>query len=229
MVSLDDGATYEHLTDGDGRYVSAVSGESYSGFFTEVTFDAAQGVLTLQTLAGGTVELPVVTDFALSIAHEHETEPFMVDEKRIFPVEQTGVAEAMIQVPSGWSAQLEETSLAVTAPSGESIGEIRITILSEKKYMRIVSMKVSSSSGTPAWQAFISGSEDNVLLDFSYAGYMHGETAPPEVSTLGYDTFNVCDYGAVPGDGKSDRKAFLAAVEAAKKKAAAKKQSAPVR
>ena len=221
MVSLDGGKTYEHLTDDEGRYVSAVSGESYSGFFSGVKYDAEKGVLSLETLAGTTVELPVVADFALSIAHEHETESFMVNEKRVFPVEQTGVAEAMILVPSGWSAQLEERTLTVTAPSGESDGEIRITILSKKKYMRIVSMKVSSSSATPAWQAFVSGSDDNVLLDFSYAGYMHGETAPPEVSTLGYDTFNVCDYGAVPGDGKSDRKAFLAAVEAAKAKAGA--------
>ncbi|MDE5636701.1 MAG: hypothetical protein K2I43_01565, partial [Alistipes sp.] len=221
MVSLDGGASYEYLTDGDGRYVSAVSGSSYSGFFSEITYDEQTGLLTLETLTGQTVEIPVVADFALTIAHERETEPFMINERRVFPVEQTGVVEAMIQVPSGWSAQLEETSLAVTAPSGDSSGEIRIAILSDKKYMRIVSMRVSCSQGTPAWQAFITGSDENVLLDFSYAGYMHGETAPPDVSTLGYDVFNVCDYGAVPNDGLSDRKAFIAAVEAAKTKSGA--------
>ncbi|MDE6778692.1 MAG: DUF4955 domain-containing protein [Alistipes sp.] len=221
MVSLDGGASYEYLTDGDGRYVSAVSGSSYSGFFSEITYDEQTGLLTLETLTGQTVEIPVVADFALTIAHERETEPFMINERRVFPVEQTGVVEAMIQVPSGWSAQLEETSLAVTAPSGDSNGEIRIAILSDKKYMRIVSMRVSCSQGTPAWQAFITGSDENVLLDFSYAGYMHGETAPPDVSTLGYDVFNVCDYGAVPNDGLSDRKAFIAAVEAAKTKSGA--------
>ncbi len=221
MVSYDGGETYVYLTDGEGRYVSAVSGSSYSGFFSEVGYDAEKGLLTLKTLAGDTVQLPVVTNFALSIEHDRDIEPFLVNEKRTFAVEQIGVAEAMIQVPSGWEAQLGETSLAVTAPSGESTGEIRIAILSEKQYVRIVTMQVSCSQGTPAWQAFYTGSEDNVLLDFSYAGYMHGETAPAEVSTLGYDVFNVCDYGAVPNDGKSDRKAFLAAVEAAKAKSGA--------
>lgn len=221
MVSLDGGATYDYLTDGDGRYISAVSGVSFSGFFSDISYDEATGLLTLETLTGERVELPVVTDFALTISHDREIESFMINERRVFPVEQTGVVEAMVQVPSGWSAQLEETSLAVTAPSGDSSGEIRIAILSDKKYMRIVSMKVSASQGTPAWQAFITGSEDNVLLDFSYAGYKHGEVAPPDVSTLGYETFNVCDYGAVPDDGISDRKAFLAAVEAAKAKAGA--------
>lgn len=221
MVSLDSGSTYEHLTDDEGRYVSAVSGSSYSGFFSDVNYDAEKGVLSLKTLTDKTAKLSVVTNFALSIGHDRDIEPFLVNEKRTFPVEQTGVVEAMIQVPSGWEAQLAETSLAVTAPAGESSGEIRIVILSEKHYMRIVSMQVSCSQGTPAWQAFYTGSEENVLLDFSYAGCMHGETAPPDVYSLGYTVFNVCDYGAVPDDGKSDRQAFLAAVEAAKAKSGA--------
>lgn len=220
MVSLDGGETYDYLTDKDGLRISAVSGVSYSGFFSEVSYDEATGLLTLKTLAGRTVELPVVNDFALTITHEREVEPFMINERRTFPVEQTGVVEAMIQVPSGWTAQLEETSLAVTAPSEDSNGEIRIAILSDKKYMRIVTMRVSASQGTAAWQSFINGAEDNVLLDFSYAGYKHGEAAPPDVSTLGYEVFNVCDYGAVPDDGKSDRKAFIATIEAAKAKSA---------
>ena len=50
------------------------------------------------------------------------------------------------------------------------------------------------------------------VVDFSYAGYMHGEAAPAEVEDLGYELFNVKDYGAVPDDGKSDRQAFLNAL-----------------
>lgn len=65
------------------------------------------------------------------------------------------------------------------------------------------------------WQDFVNGSPQNVLLDFSYAGYNHGETAPPETAGLGYKVFNVCDYGAIPGDGKSDRDAFVRALLAA--------------
>ena len=34
-------------------------------------------------------------------------------------------------------------------------------------------------------------SDDNVLLDYSYAGYKHGEVTPPEAFSLGYKVFNV--------------------------------------
>ena len=61
------------------------------------------------------------------------------------------------------------------------------------------------------WNAFVKQSATNVLLDFSYAGYNHGETAPPDVSTLGYTVYDVTDpeFGAVPNDGKSDRDALV--------------------
>lgn len=52
-------------------------------------------------------------------------------------------------------------------------------------------------------------------IDFSYAGYHHGECLPPEAGELGWRVFDVTDYGAVPDDGKSDREAFKKAVLAA--------------
>ena len=68
---------------------------------------------------------------------------------------------------------------------------------------------------TPAWQNFVNNADDNVLLDFSYAGYHHGTELPVDekdvnvlAQKLGYKVYNVCDYGAVPDDGKSDRKAL---------------------
>lgn len=68
---------------------------------------------------------------------------------------------------------------------------------------------------TPAWQKFVNNADDNVLLDFSYAGYHHGTELPVDekdvnvlAQKLGYKIYNVCDYGAVPDDGKSDRKAL---------------------
>ena len=60
---------------------------------------------------------------------------------------------------------------------------------------------------TTAWNEFATNSKDNVLLDFSYAGYNHGLSLPPE-SYPGYTVYNVMDYGAVPNDGKSDRQAL---------------------
>lgn len=68
---------------------------------------------------------------------------------------------------------------------------------------------------TPAWQKFVNNADDNVLLDFSYAGYHHGTEQPVDerdvnvlAQKLGYKIYNVCDYGAVPDDGKSNRKAL---------------------
>lgn len=68
---------------------------------------------------------------------------------------------------------------------------------------------------TPAWQKFVNNADDNVLLDFSYAGYHHGTEQPVDerdvnvlAKKLGYTVYNVCDYGAIRDDGKSDRKAF---------------------
>lgn len=73
---------------------------------------------------------------------------------------------------------------------------------------------------TPAWQKFINKADDNVLLDFSYAGYNHGLSLPADgdvetlAKQLGYKIYNVCDYGAVPDDGKSDRDAMLKVIKA---------------
>ena len=68
---------------------------------------------------------------------------------------------------------------------------------------------------TPAWQNFVNNADDNVLLDFSYAGYHHGTELPVDerdvnvlAKKLGYKVYNVCKYGAKPNDGLSDRKAL---------------------
>lgn len=68
---------------------------------------------------------------------------------------------------------------------------------------------------TPAWQKFVNNADDNVLLDFSYAGYHHGTEQPVDerdvnvlAKKLGYTVYNVCEYGAIPNDGLSDRKAL---------------------
>ena len=44
---------------------------------------------------------------------------------------------------------------------------------------------------TLAWRKYVMQAEDNVLLDFSYAGYKHGEVAPPEAASLGYKVIDM--------------------------------------
>ena len=71
------------------------------------------------------------------------------------------------------------------------------------------------------------GDADNVLLDFSTAGYDHGASLPPDwtpddYKANGYTVYNICDYGAVANDEVSDRDAYLAIVAKINKKAKAK-------
>lgn len=66
------------------------------------------------------------------------------------------------------------------------------------------------------WTEFLScqtSGNEATLSDYSYAGYKHGELDVPDVA---YKVFRVDDFGAVPNDGKSDRKALTDAIEAAK-------------
>ncbi|MGN1211929.1 MAG: DUF4955 domain-containing protein [Candidatus Cryptobacteroides sp.] len=60
-----------------------------------------------------------------------------------------------------------------------------------------------------AWDRFDKNMEGNLLPDFSYAGYDHGEKAPQESGTLGYSVYDITRFGAVADDGKSDRDALI--------------------
>jgi hypothetical protein len=78
-------------------------------------------------------------------------------------------------------------------------------------------LQAHPSNPCKAWQDFVEGQKSDkktLLLDFSYAGYHHGEEAVPSVDDK---VFNVCDYGAVPDDDKSDRLALERAIKAASK------------
>ncbi len=55
-----------------------------------------------------------------------------------------------------------------------------------------------------------------VLPNFSYVGYHYGEKAIPDCKHL--KVFNVLDYGAIPNDDLSDKKAIQKAIDAASKK-----------
>ena len=56
-----------------------------------------------------------------------------------------------------------------------------------------------TSSTAKAWKKFLLNSDDNVLLDYSYAGYDHGESAPKDGFAWGYKVCNVKEYMAENG------------------------------
>lgn len=106
-----------------------------------------------------------------------------------------------------------------------------------------LNMDASASTSANAWKKFMMKAEDNVLLDFSYAGYMHGEVAPPDVrmdfdtpltdangnkyyngyitggaqGSAIYKVYNVEDYGANGNDEISDRPALIKILKEAMK------------
>ena len=113
----------------------------------------------------------------------------------------------------------QDISLPSLRGRGQGVG--LLFFLNMKKLFTILFAALSATTSlhaqttTPAWQKFVNNADDNVLLDFSYAGYHHGTELPVDekdvnvlAKKLGYKVYNVCDYGAVPNDGKSDRKAL---------------------
>ncbi|MFS4493431.1 DUF4955 domain-containing protein [Maribacter sp. 2308TA10-17] len=67
------------------------------------------------------------------------------------------------------------------------------------------------------WQDFKTAKEkgrEPLLPDFSFAGYKYSEVAIPKAA---FKKFNVVDYGAVPDDSRSDKRAIQDAINAATK------------
>lgn len=130
---------------------------------------------------------------------------FKLGEKKEFNITQEGVEKIVIETLD-WGIQIEDTKMYVTAPSTNVQGKeyqcnLMIKIFSKEGYCRLITVSVKLSTTNvnentaQAWQYFSSKSEYNVLLDYSYAGYMHGEVAPPDVNMLsGYTTVNVQEY-----------------------------------
>lgn len=223
QVSYDGGKTFDYLME-NGKKMRALFNSSSNSVFSAATFDPDKQELTVTLSADNQAfTFPVITTFYLTVKGAETEQVFPLSDTRIYEVEQNEVANAIIQAPEGWKVTLSETELKITAPSqtdAEKQEKINILITSPKQYIRIVTMDVKllttkfDASFCTAWNEFVNKDPKNVLLDFSYAGYKHGEVAPPDVSTLSYKTYNIADYGAIPNDGISDRAAFIALLEA---------------
>ncbi len=64
-------------------------------------------------------------------------------------------------------------------------------ILESRTSGSVLKLDTRNNGTAQAWKKFLMNSDDNVLLDYSYAGYKHGEVTPPEAFSLGYKVFNV--------------------------------------
>ncbi len=81
-------------------------------------------------------------------------------------------------------------------------------------FLLLITNYVQSQIGTDISNWLKSKEALQVLPDFSYAGYHSGEIAIPSPN---YKVFNVVDYGAIPNDTLSDKKAIEKTIAAAEK------------
>ena len=82
-------------------------------------------------------------------------------------------------------------SLFASAKLSQDMSEQTVTL---KTGGASFTLKVRPMETTLAWNKFLVGAEDNMLLDFSYAGYKHGETAPPDGRAWGFVEKNITTY-----------------------------------
>ena len=200
LISVDNGSTWNKLGNNqiaDGTQAVA----NASSLFSNVTIDEVTGQITFTIRADNSqVKVPIYgKDFYLTIEYEG-TATFGLGQKQEFVVEQANVETATIENQT-WGVKLTENKLIVTAPKTNVQGkvyeeQIYIKIFSKEGYCRVVRLPVKlltteiDASSTLAWQRFKQG-ENNVLLDYSYAGYNHGESAPQGAFSLGYQVINV--------------------------------------
>lgn len=217
LISYDNGKTYQNLTNNDGSKIEAIESAGKNSIFDKVEYNTTSKKLTV-TYADKTIELQVIDTFYLKVKGMEDMQIFPLNETRLYEVEQQDVTGVVIKAPKGWNIVLKDNELSITSPKANDIENkeeiINIIITSSKNYIRIVPLKVQllttgyDANACDAWNKYNLGEADNLLLDFSYAGYKHGEVAPPDVWSLGYTVYNVKDYGAIPNDNKSDREAL---------------------
>lgn len=82
-------------------------------------------------------------------------------------------------------------SLFETASLTEDLSSMTISI---KTGTATYNVPVKEMETTLAWNKFVLGAEDNLLLDFSYAGYKHGEESAPDGKAWGFKEENIRNY-----------------------------------
>lgn len=227
QVSMDGGLTYVYIRNESGHPISAVDGIQASGsssVFKDVVYDADGSALILTLLDDREVVVPVVGSFYLRLRGYEDGHAIVVGQTLTYVVDCSDVASSVIRATDGWDVKLTTSEFSITAPrtgNQDAPCEVEILLVSSKGWMRKMvltfrlSTQIDGKTGVKTWDDYLEQNADNLLPDFSYAGYNHGENVPDDGLSLGYTLYDVTKYGAVPNDGKSDRQAFIKAYQAA--------------
>lgn len=216
-----DGKTPEFSVDENGQWIyryddgewldgigvaDPVQGSGENSIFESVTVseDGNSMTFTWNTDAGQlSKEVALFGGLSLTVKYGDVTPVvFGLGQVQKFEVVQEGVENIVIET-TNWGIELGEKEMTVTAPKVNVFGKdyedkLVIKIFSKEGYCRLVTIPVKLLNSTIdknsaiAWQNFLSGT-DNVLLDYSYAGYNYGETVPADGFSLGYTVYNVKD------------------------------------
>ena len=89
------------------------------------------------------------------------------------------------------SAERGAFSLFNAATTSYDHTEMTLTLKTGGKSFTVT---IRDMQTTEAWNKFNAEAEDNILLDFSYAGYKHGEVAAPDGRAWGFKEENITDY-----------------------------------
>ncbi len=228
-ISTDGGATWTSLEDSEGNSIPANPGFSDS-FFTSVLYNGEDG-LELELATGETVTIPVYQELRMTVDGYEDGATIAAGGILQYDVTfSEDVADAIImQYPENWRVRItEEGKFIIESSLDQQAGKeekVTVWLQSAEEYIRsyrfTFTVNNAALGSTKAWEEFVNGDEDNVLLDFSYAGYDHGESAPESVTVTenadgtctasnGYKVYNIKSYGAIPDDNASDREAFIA-------------------
>ena len=241
QISTDDGTSWSDITDSEGNKIPATGESITDSFFTSVEYDEAGKSVNIVMDNGQELSLPVYQGIVMDIYDfdmENGESIFLNEPKRFYGVFSDDVKNAYATCPDGWKVSISEAEdgkhmFVVTAPAqGEGDYEILVYLQSDENYLRVYTFKFTliaeqfNDAYTKSWRDFYTNDPDNVLLDFSYAGYDHGETAPVEVTVTenadgtctasnGYTVYNIETYGADGTDDLTDREAFINMLTAA--------------
>ena len=246
--SFDDGETWKG---GIGLANPNIGKGTISIFDDVVPSEDGQSITFKWRNGGETLEKTIKLYGGLDLKIDQPTgeQTFNLGSTVKYQITQTGIKDIVIETLD-WDIKIGESEMTVTAPktnkkNQEYSDNLIIKIFSEEGYCRLITVqvKLTNTDGNEntalAWQYFLSKSDQNVLLDFSYAGYMHGEVAPPDVNidfsnkktdsngnpyyeanisggaqgSVTYKVYNIVDYGAIANDGKSDRHALIKILE----------------
>ncbi|MBU3809795.1 MAG: DUF4955 domain-containing protein [Candidatus Phocaeicola faecipullorum] len=193
---------WEYTYDGEtwtGGIGPANPDKAFSSIFTDVKVSG--DVIELEW-ADGKVSVPLFEGLSLEVTTGENPPSFSLGETKEFTITQGERVEKIVIETLDWKIKVEESKMTVTAPQTNALDKeydytLVLKIFSKEGYCRAVTIPVKLLNATlnegsaQAWQNFLSGATGNVLLDYSYAGYNYGETAPADGMVLGYTVYNV--------------------------------------